>query len=1340
MDKNTKRNIQQFNGERYSVWKFRVKSLLAELNVLYVIEETIPGEPSDKWHKDDLTAKSVIIEYLSDSFLGFAKNQSNARDVFMNLDTVYERRSLATQLALRKRLLSLKLRGDMSLLQHFTCFDDLMSELLAAGAKLDEMDKISHLLLTLPSSYDGVITALETLSEDNLNLSFVKTRLLDHEVKLLDDSTATSLKVLHTFSSSQTTDGMGSKSGSHNKKKPRRQFHPTKGKQPEKFKRFKQHSPYKTSNIKCDHCGRRNHLKKDCYFYNQMIERQRTIQTIHPKPKSYKDKGFAFMMSRNNSHASKGNKEVLFLLDSGATDHIVNQEDLLTRITDLPTPIEISVAKNDTTVIARRRGSIEVISNLGVKGTLENVLFIPEVPHNLISVPRLQEKGMVVIFDKSGVKIKQDEVIIAKGKPINGLMGINFKIPKDHGNNINMVNTNNYQLWHERLGHPSCQSFLKLKRFEMVENVNQIKHVNPVHNALCEACIYGKQSRLPFSKSKSKDHVKRPLFIVHSDVCGPISPPTIDNKNYFVTFIDDFTHYTVTYLLKFKSEVLKVFKDFVAKSEAHFNNKIVYLYCDNGGEYLSNEFREYCVQKGITFHLTVPHTPQQNGVAERMNRTITEKARTMIFTSGLEKLFWGEAVLTATYLINILPTAALHINKTPYELWHNRRPRLDLLKIFGSTVYVHIKTRKTKFDEKSIKGILVGYAPNGYKVWNVKMESFILARDVIVDETNFKITRPAKSDTEVSSVPKTRKTDSTSEKLVDIEHENIPIISQPSDELNPLNLRRSERIKTHPLPYYKEDLDQEINMDVYSNLLCAQSLMGTIPKSYGEIKTRDDRGQWEQAIKDELDSLTSNNTWSLVSKPTNKNIVQCKWVFTIKIDEHGNPIRYKARLVAKGFSQQYLSDYNETFAPVARISTFRLLLAFSNQYKLLVHHMDVKTAFLNGILQEEIYMKVPEGINADNNNKVCKLHKSIYGLKQSSRCWYEHFDKTIKGLNFKSSLIDPCLYILDKGDITKNIYVILYVDDILISTGDKSAMSSFKIHLMNKFKMKDLQDVKHFLGIRVQRTENTITLDQSYYLKTVLKKFNMSECRPVSTPLENKLNYHELNSDETIDAPCRNLIGCLMYAMLCTRPDLCISINILSRYQSKSNKELWICLKRVLRYIKGSIDLKLIYKRSDTCVNMIEGYVDSDWGNNEVDRKSTTGYLFRAFENCTISWNSKRQASVAASSTEAEYMALFECVKEAIWLRNLLSSINLNMQLPITIFEDNNGCISIARNSTNHKRTKHIDIKYHFTREQILQNKVIVKYIPTGEQLADAFTKPLPTAKFLLIRSNIGLQ
>lgn len=1354
-NKSGKRNIKPFDGEKYNIWKFRIRAILSELDVIKVIDSEIPDPLTEDWRKSERIAKSVIVDYLSDSFLGFAKTEKSSKEILQSLDSIYERKSVASQLALRKKLLGLKLKGDMALIQHFSIFDDLISELLAAGAKLEETDKVAHLLLTLPNLYDGVITAIETLTEDSLSLAFVKIRLLDHEVKLLAESRDTSSKVLLSDKNKYTSEE-------------NTRYKVQSGSKHYNFSKFNQQNRSKVHKkaygVKCHHCGRKGHFKRDCYYNKKTSEqkqppRKRTVQTIQLKPTENNNQGFAFMLGAKQYQKEVNNK-VTFILDSGASDHIINRSDLSMDFSTLSKPVQISVAKNGQYITATKKGSLEVTSNLGIQGTLEDVLYCPDVPYNLLSVTKMIAAGMTATFNERGVEIKRDGKMVMQGKPLNNLMSVDFIVNIELLNNISHTLSSfrtDYEIWHQRLGHIGKSKFMDLKNKQMIEDVGLIDQIMPT-DSLCEACIKGKQTRLPFNKHKDKDYVKRPLFMIHSDLCGPITPSTVNDRNYYVLFVDQFTHYCVTYLIKNKSDTFLVFKDYVAKCEAHFNLKIVHLYCDNGGEYLSSEMKFYCVEKGISYHLTVPRTPQLNGVSERMVRTITDKARTMINGVNLDKVFWGEAVLTATYLINITPTRALKQFKTPYELWHNKKPQIKYLKVFGSTVYVHNKTNKTKFQEKTWKGILVGYEPNGYKVWEVETQKFVVVRDVIVDETNYLMSRPVvqaegvtlkrpqnetdlsdlsksviqsrESDSVKSDIVKSDKTDQISKAVVNT-NEFVSNDNQGIESTTP-DLRKSARIKHLPPISYNED-------SIPDFLLCAQSIKCSIPTSYQEIRNRADRLDWERAVNDEINSLLINNSWTLVQKPENKNIVDCKWVFSLKNDEFGNPIRYKARLVAKGFSQKYLIDYNETFAPVARISSFRFILAFANQHCLLVHHMDVKTAFLNGKLKEEIYMKVPEGIK-NQGNQVCKLNKALYGLKQAARCWFEEFDKALTEKGFKNSPVDRCIYILDRGDILKNIYIILYVDDLVIVTGNSETMSNFKNYMMNKFLMVDLKEIKLFLGIKIMRKNNQICCDQSAYITTILSKFNMSDCKPVSSPVECNINYVALNSDETYDAPCRNAIGCLMYLMVCTRPDLSIAVNILSRFMNKCNEELWKCIKRVLRYLKGSININLKYTKRDYNEYLV-GFVDSDWGGSEgTDRKSTTGYLFQLYETCTISWNTKRQASVAVSSTEAEYMALFEAVKEALWLKSLATSVNINILKPIVIYEDNNGCISIAKNPTSHKRSKHIDIKYHFSREQVEKNVINIHYIPTGSQVADLLTKPLTSPKFLEFRTKIGLE
>lgn len=1343
--KQSKRAIAPFDGEKYSIWKYRVRALIAEEDALCVLDRDRPERPDNCWLKGERIAKGIIIAYLSDIMLSFSSEEDTAKDIIDKLDAIYHRTSLAVQLSIEKKLLLLKFKEDMPLCKHFLVFDEMVLELGAAGSILTETSKIARLLLSLPSSYDPIVTAIHTQSDENLKLAFVKIKLLDYEVKLKSERSETSHKILQTQlkNNSAKTFAMKRKNNFKMKSFPHQN----------KKRKF-----YGSNNYRCENCGRRNHVTKDCFYLknkkDKQSDRERTLQMVETfdqldlrtKPGDHRcnlkevGQSIAFMTSLHGAiPAAEDKQDIRFILDSGATDHIVNDMSVFTSLKILVHPINISVAKMGETIEATGIGSIDVTTNLGINGVLDHVLYVPEATHNLLSVRRMQELGMNIIFsDKGKVLIKVRNKTVLTGKQINNLICVMFmlhKTIKSQSHAKNIVALNAYKLWHERLGHISKSKFVLMKQNNLIEDNEIIKLIIPTED-LCEACIKGKQVRLPFSKDRDRSHVDRPLYVIHSDVCGPIKPVTIDHKNYFVSFIDEFTHYTVIYLLENKSHVFKIFQDFVAKSETHFNLKIAYLNCDNGGEYLSNEFKSFCVQKGIQYHLTVPYTPQQNSIAERMNRTLLEKARAMIHGAELSKEFWGEAILTATHLLNMIPSKAISFDKTPYELWHKRKPKLNLLKVFGSTVYIHNKIRESKFDSKSIKGIFVGYEKNGYKVFDTDTGKFIIARDVIFDEANYKNSRPvvhktdfkgegpelkrSKPDEQLKIRKDVTSSTETSNNSKDVTDSTLP----PDDQSK---LRRSERIKNKPHIVYNEE-------SCYH--MYALSEICEIPQLHDEIKNREDKLQWEKAIKDELDSLLQNNTWSIVPRPDNKNIVDCKWVFNIKMDNNGNPCKYKARLVAKGFSQKYLVDYDETFAPVARMTTFRVLIAFANQFKLLIHQMDVKTAFLNGSLKEEIYMRVPEGIKSPENH-VCKLNKAIYGLKQSARCWFEKFDLTLKELGFQNSSVDRCLYFKNNNNICRNIYVILYVDDILICTYDMNMMTDFKNYLKNKFAMTDMDQVKLFLGIHVQIKDDTITLDQNKYLSNILNKFKMNDCNPVKTPLPVKLDYYSLNSDEYYDAPCRQLIGSLMYAMLCTRPDLCFAINLLSRFQIKNNKELWQNLKSVLRYIKGTLNYKLIYKRNDF-MDLLTGYVDSDWAGNEIDRKSTTGYIFQMFDNCTICWNTKRQSTVATSSTEAEYMALYEGIKEACWLKSLISSINVKIKLPIKIFEDNNGCIAIANNPTDHKRTKHIDVKYHFSREKIEENHVNLEYISTGDQIADMFTKSIPAVQFVRFRTRLG--
>lgn len=398
--------------------------------------------------------------------------------------------------------------------------------------------------------------------------------------------------------------------------------------------------------------------------------------------------------------------------------------------------------------------------------------------------------------------------------------------------------------------------------------------------------------------------------------------------------------------------------------------------------------------------------------------------------------------------------------------------------------------------------------------------------------------------------------------------------------------------------------------------------------------------------------------------------------------------------------------------------------------------MDVKSAFLHGVLKETVYMKVSEALDVDNGNLVCKLKKFLYGLKQAPYCWNKRFNNCILKLKFEQSKYDACLYIkrYASGEI---IYILLYVDDIILASDSIEIITEIKNELIRTFDMQEEQDLNYFLGISIKRSEKKICLNQKAYLENVLTRFGMKDCKEAAIPMEPIKNIkREKEKDAQVtEKPIRQLIGCLMYAVLGTRPDLSTCVNICSRQQDEPTEELWKRLKRILRYIKGTLDLELVYEAEENSI--FTRFVDSDWAGSLEDRKSTTGYFYQVY-GMTVCWSTRKQSTVVISSTKAEYIALAESAREGIWLSNILTEFDVPKGA-FTIYEDNQSYIKLTQ-KTEHKRLKHVDVKFNFIKELVENKSVIIKYVCTKEQIADILTKNLTKEKFEYLRCKLGLR
>ncbi|MFO0359371.1 MAG: reverse transcriptase domain-containing protein, partial [Flavobacteriales bacterium] len=783
---------------------------------------------------------------------------------------------------------------------------------------------------------------------------------------------------------------------------------------------------------------------------------------------------------------------------------------------------------------------------------------------------------------------------------------------------------------------------------------------------------------------------------------------------------------------------------------------------DNGGEYIADNFQQHLAQQGTLFQPSAPHTPEHNGVAERKNRTLVEMARCMLQTAKLPHSFWAEAVCTANYIVNRTPTRTLD-NISPYEKWTGESPSLSNLRIFGCHAYALIDKRK-KLDPKSQLHIYLGPSINGkdHKLYNPSTKKVTTSRNVRFDEEHIGLPDPKQSstlatnsifiDSDDDELPPliNDSSDSDDEDGADFMNDvddndfDVPPLPQRDPPLNRLParavpapavpvvppamaLRRFTRV---PKPSVRLLESQQCNV---------AHTESNEPSTFSSAVQGADAAQWKEAMDKELSSLVCNNTWNLVPLPPGRKPIQTRWVFKIKYKADGSIERYKARHVAKGFSQHYGVDYDETFAPVARFSSVRTLLAITAFHDLELHQMDVDTAFLYGELKEDIYLTQPEGFeDPQHPDYVCYLNKSLYGLKQAPRVWNETLDAYLLQIGFTCSTADPCIYIRRNG--VEFIILSVYVDDLLICSTSTTLVDELKAQLSRRFNMKDLGEAHYCLGLEILRDRDagTLTIRQNKYSGDTLKQFNMQDASSVSTPLP--AGHQLVRPDAPTDSvhPYRQAVGRLMYSVMGTRPDIAFAVSLVSRFLSNWDDSHWQAVKHILRYVKGTQGHGITYDRKSVSSFSLIGYCDADWGGDIEDRKSMTGYLFLLC-GAPISWMSKKQSTIALSSTEAEYLAATHATKEAIWLRHLLLDLGFVPSGPTTIFEDNQSCIAIARNPAHHARTKHFDIQHHFVREKMELKEVDLVYCPTSDMLADMLTKALPRIKHLHLRSHAGI-
>ncbi|KAA0048527.1 transportin-3 isoform X1 [Cucumis melo var. makuwa] len=842
----------------------------------------------------------------------------------------------------------------------------------------------------------------------------------------------------------------------------------------------------------------------------------------------------------------------------------------------------------------------------------------------------------------------------------------------------------------------------------------------------------------------------RRLYILDDDTsCSTLSRVSL-LSSYFSTSKQDY-----------KSEVPSIFQNFYHTIKTQFHTKIAILRSDNGREFQNHNLSKFLASKGIVHQTSCAYTPQQNGVVERKNRHLVEVARSLMLSTSLPSYLWGDAILTAAHLINRMPSRILHL-QTPLDCLKESCPSTRLVsegenvsEESNSTFEFVEPTPITVSDIDPHPMIL----PTNQVPWktyyrrNLRKEvgsptsqppapvqNFEPPRDQGMENptkpcTNNTMSENDKSDVAVlENMEEKNRDDETEVRIETSNDEAEQGHTRKLDEYDPsldipIALRKGTRSCTkHPIcNYVSYD-----NLSPQFRAFTASLDSTIIPKN---IYTALECLEWKNAVMEEMKALEKNRTWEICALPKGHKTVGCKWVFSLKYKADGTLDKHKARLVAKGFTQTYGIDYSETFSPVAKLNTVRVLLSVAVNKDWPLYQLDVKNAFLNGDLVEEVYMSPPPGFEAQFGQQVYKLQKSLYGLKQSPRAWFDRFTTFVKSQGYSQGHSDHTLS--TKASKTGKIAIlIVYVDDIVLTGDDQTEISQLKQRMGDEFEIKDLGNLKYFLGMEVARSKYGIFVSQRKYTLDLLTETGMLGCRPADTPIE--FNCKLGNSDDQVPVDkeqYQRLVGKLIY-LSHTRPDISFAVSVVSQFMQAPYEKHMEAVNRILRYLKNTPGKGLMFRKTNR--KTIEAYTDSDWAGSVIDRKSTSGYCTFVWGNL-VTWRSKKQSVVARSSAEAEYRAMSLGICEEIWLQKVLSDLHQECETPLKLFCDNKAAISIANNPVQHDRTKHVEIDRHFIKERLDSGSICIPYIPSSQQITDVLTKGLLRPHFDLCVSKLFL-